>query len=147
MFHKVDFVTVLDCRSLQVQCGGCGPVCRMRRTPSDVYAALRSRQRQAESSVSSLPGDATILSTYSDSFARPPAPPPTLLSPFFHTSAVAPDSLTFSPLAALAEYFCCEHCKFSVSFLCKMKGRVVEGGRGGRGQARKTRRLPRWRGQ
>ena len=59
-------------------------MCRMRRTPSDVYAALRTRQRQAESSVSSLPGDITLLSTYSDSFARPPAPPhPHTSLPFF----------------------------------------------------------------
>ena len=94
----------------------------MCRTPSDVYAALRTRQRQAESSVSSLPGDITLLSTYSDSFARPPAPPPpTLFSPFFHTSAVAHASWTCSPLAALAEYFYCEHCLFSVSFLCGKK--------------------------
>ena len=97
-------------------------MCRMRRTPSDVYAALRTRQRQAESSVSSLPGDITLLSTYSDSFARPPAPPHPLSSlPFFHTSAVAPASLTFSPLAALAEYFYCEHCLFSAYFLCEKK--------------------------
>ena len=49
----------------------------------------------------------------------PPHPLSSL--PFFHTSAVAPASLTFSPLAALAEYFYCEHCMFSVSFLCEKK--------------------------
>jgi hypothetical protein len=44
----------------------------------------------------------------------PLPPPPTLFSPFFHTSAVVPASLTFSPLAALAEYFYCEHCRRGV---------------------------------
>jgi hypothetical protein len=43
---------------------------------------------------------------------RAPQPPTHSFSPFFHTSRVAPASMTFLPLAALAEYFYCEHCLF-----------------------------------
>ena len=54
---------------------------------------------------------------------RAPLPPPPThsFSPFFSTSRVAPASMTFSFLAALAEYFYCEHCLLSASFLCEKK--------------------------